>query len=327
MAYIPAYDDDEKDQPQQATAPAAGGAAPTGPVAAQPQQQQPAASKFVNFSRYLNANRDSAQNTANQMTAKADQEGAAVKQGVQQATATFQQSANATQPVQYVAPVGRHEQMSLDDGAAQSYGGPKALSDDAGWSDLQKRSAALQDRANIYGRSSGVGAGLQERAAGQYGSGARRLDQSLVGTVGADQFAGLRDRYGKLSAALTQANDASKATAAERTGEFETAAGTFKDEQGRRETAHEEYTARGAEIAAKGDPIPGLPPNVFDNMSVEEVQEVKAAIKLAMGSHSLFDPGPQAELERLIAWAIEKYGGKEAKPQFKYGYAQGSNPR
>jgi hypothetical protein len=195
MAYISALDEEDDEGRQTAAPPPVAGApvagAPVAPVA-----QQPAASRFVNFSRYLNANRDAASRTAQSISGSIDQNGQSVQNdlaGAQTAFGTAVQS--GSNPV-------------------TGYTGPTSLADNKDqWTGLQDRARGVQDSATATASSGGLGALLQDQNRGAYGAGNRRLDTALTGYAGADQFAQTRERYGKLSDALTQANDASSKTA------------------------------------------------------------------------------------------------------------------
>jgi hypothetical protein len=193
MAYISQLDEEEQKQPGvAATATAAPGVpAVSAPAAA------PAHSRFVSFARYLNANRDAAQQSANRLSDNLGQ----AAQGVEQGLGTAKQSFDAATSA---GPTGGYEQV-----ADAKYTGPASLSAQAGWGDLQNQTQRGQERADLTGSGAGVGALLQEGQQGAYSEGARRTDQALVGAVGGDQFAQVRAKYGGLSKRLASENDAS----------------------------------------------------------------------------------------------------------------------
>lgn len=101
MAYLPNYDDEDPGarpmpvSPGMAAAanpmfapPAAAAPAPTSPAAAGP-------SGFINFSQYLNANKDAATRTAGQVTGGLQKQGVAAQKGLQTAVAGFNQGVQA----------------------------------------------------------------------------------------------------------------------------------------------------------------------------------------------------------------------------------------
>jgi hypothetical protein len=193
MAYISAFDDEEEEKPAATAgaAPPVAGAAP-GPVA----QAAPAASRFVNFSRYLNANQGATNRTVQGITGSINQQGQAVQNDLAGAQSAFGTA------------------VKTGSNPATGYTGPSSLADNAEqWTGLQDRARKVQDTAAATASPGGLGAVLQDQNRGAYGDGNRRLDTALTGYAGADQFAQARERYGKLSSALTQANDASTKTA------------------------------------------------------------------------------------------------------------------
>lgn len=230
MAYISALEDEEEKAPQPGPvvkSSALTATTPAGPVAQQ-QQPAPTASRFVNFSRFLNANRDAAQNTAKQITGDISRQGDQVQNDTQKAQQQFGSAVQAGtvkyDPTTYGEAVqnGRTP-PDLQALSQAKYSGPGALSDNADWQQLNDRARKVQDTANATASSGGIGAVLQERNRGAYSDGNRRLDSALTGYVGADQFAGARERYGKMSDALNAANTASEQTAGQARGASEAA--------------------------------------------------------------------------------------------------------
>lgn len=193
MAYISAIDDEEEKQPGAApqavgasAPPIAGGTAP----AAAP---QPAASKFVNFSRYLNT---SGGGSNSNIAGDIEKQGQAVQNDLAGAQAQFNQAVTA----------GRNP--------VTGYTGPNDLAaSGAAWTGLQDRARAVQDSANATASPGGLGSLLQKQNPGAYSAGSRRLDTALTGYTNADALAQARERYGKLSDTLNQANNASVTTA------------------------------------------------------------------------------------------------------------------
>lgn len=210
MAYISAFDDDEEGKPAALTgvAPLAAGSAP-GPVA----QQQPQQSRFVNFSRFLDANRGAAQATADKISGDINKQGQQVSSDLSNAQQQFGQA------------------VQNGSNAATGYTGPKALSDNAQWQQMQDNARKTQDAAAATASSGGIGALLQEQNRGAYSGGNRRLDSALTGHVGADDFAKARERYGKMSDALNSANAASVQTADAARSATDAAKGQYDAEQ------------------------------------------------------------------------------------------------
>lgn len=206
MAYISALDEEDEDKPAAASPVVAAAGAP-GPVAAQP---VPAASRFVNFSQYLNANRGGTQRAAQSITGDIEKQA----QGVQNDLTGMQTQFRTD--------------VQTGSNPTTGYTGPKDLAANGQWTDLQGRARKVEDSAAATASSGGIGAILQGQNRGAYGAGNRRLDTALTAHVGADDFAKARERYGKMSDALTQANAAST-TAADTARDTTTAAKTAYD--------------------------------------------------------------------------------------------------
>lgn len=207
MAYISALTDDDERKP----APGAPGMAPIGepaPVAG----AQPAASRFVGFGRYLAANRDAARGMVDRVAKGIEDKGAAVQQGLASAQQQMQQA--AAPPTAYVDADQRAGDAPMAHDADQwaalnaQYTGPNSLSGTDGWDATQSNALAAQDEANATQSEGGLGA-----LTGGQTSGGRRLNSALLGAAGAERFAGLRERFGKLTDGLSAANTASMAQA------------------------------------------------------------------------------------------------------------------
>jgi hypothetical protein len=217
MAYISAQEDDRnrlqgqgsgRQQLGASSAPTLPGTAP--PAAGDPQQAQGAASmpapqtagRFVNFSRFLNANRDAAQGAASNIVGDVKREGDAIQGQAQKASTAFEQNARST-----IKPYVQGHMPSA------GYSGPASVADTSGWGDLQKRSQALQGTVNSFQTPGGLGAVIDQNAGtAQRNVGARDLDSALIGTAGADQFASARSRYSDLASKLKALDDGSKKT-------------------------------------------------------------------------------------------------------------------
>jgi hypothetical protein len=176
MAYFPKPEDDEQESPTTAgTSAIAPAAAPQAAPQAAPAPAAPTGSgRFVNFARFLDANRGAAQQTAGRVAQGVERLGGEARAARTQAQSEFDQ-----QP------------------------GAASLSGVAGYGAAQRTANAAQDAANATATGGGLGALMQRPG---YGSGLRRLDQALVGAEGAQRFSGLRDKYGGLARDLDSAN-------------------------------------------------------------------------------------------------------------------------
>lgn len=286
MAYISAIDDEEDKQPVPGVVPpVAGQASAPGPVA----QQQPQQSRFVNFSRYLDANRSGAQSTAQKISGDISKQGQQVGSDLSNAQQQFGQ---AVQSGSQAYTAGR----SMDDvraGAAKGYSGPNALADNADWTQQQERARRAQDSANATASTGGLGAVLQEQNRGAYSGGNRRLDTALTGHVGADQFADARAKYGSMSDALNKANEASAKTA-------DAARAATADAQGKYSAELKTREARAAEVKQAAD-----------------AQKLLADVNALIDARTADLPNPQHKSERVDY--LTKSGQLQKEIEARYG--------
>ena len=193
--------DDEEQKVQGQAAPAMAASFGPAPVAApapaspnpQPQPAAGSGSGFVNFDRILNANRDAATATAGGMYADAAKKGDVAQGKINEAknvydseNASFRAAGNYGGQYKSMADLGGMYQGAMKS-AYEAQQGVQALQSDAG------RQAVLE---NKYGKT------------GNYSPGASRMDAALTGAVGGQKFAGLNQRFGKLTQSLTDANAA-----------------------------------------------------------------------------------------------------------------------
>lgn len=188
MAYISAQqldeDDDRQSRGEAALSADAGGLAPAAPP--------PKGSKFVGFGRYLAANRDAAKAYADRQTSAAQAQGDAAQGALNTAQANFASLAAAPTTAYMDADERAGDSTPNWDAnqyaaANATYKGADSLAQTPQWQALQAQALQAQDTAS----------------AGPQGS---AFDKALLGSAGADQYAALREKYGKLSGALETAN-------------------------------------------------------------------------------------------------------------------------
>lgn len=232
MAYISALDEEE-DRPAQAAAPGAGSATPA--------QAAAPASRFVEFGRYLAANRDAAQASANRVAQGIEDKGNAVQTGLAGAQQQF--NAATSQPLQ---------SATTEELANETYTGPNSLADTSGWSGLQSQVADAQDAAQATQTPGGVGA-----LTGGQSEGGRRFNAALVGNVGAERFGQLRERFGRMADGLSAANAASVAQANTARAQVDSAASGARsrlDAQAAQQKADRDWYDR---LTSGYSPLPG----------------------------------------------------------------------
>lgn len=202
-------------------------------------------SRFVNFSRFLNANRDAAQQSAervaggiegqaNDLEPQIDAAQNTFNRGVQAGTPTLasawsgQKNGTTFEPaVGGYAPMGRNDVRALTNA---QYGGPASIADNKGWGTLTERAQRAGDSANATGTAGGLGA-LMGRRTG--------LDTALVGNTGADRFSGLRQRLGGISGRLREMTAASEKTATDAKAGVDAARNWAVDAQNRQDTSEQ----------------------------------------------------------------------------------------
>lgn len=249
MAYLTSIDDQNEEEGLQSPgaakpsiAPAAGGAAAPGGGPESAPVSSP--SKFVNFSQYLNANKDLSSKTSGQVGASltAGAEGARnsladtqeeFKKRVAGGSLTYggnQIGTSGVEPVYGARPtfngatsgvVGTYggEPMTPSEDARakskQTYTGPDSLSGVASYQDLAKKTADAQAKVGGTGTEGGLQTLLKDQygSNGDYSKGANSMDAALVGATGRKQFENLRSKYGGLTQALEGANTASAGVA------------------------------------------------------------------------------------------------------------------
>lgn len=202
--------------------------------------------RFVNFARYFNANKAGATATGNQLAGGIEKRGAdaqgqlqtrvgqfgeEVKRGMGAAGVTATAPVSAPpQPTSAVAPrtqpaSGGKAPPAIATTTPNSgptpppapretveWKGPGSLSEGAGWNELVAGAGKAADEAKQTATSAGTQALLQERMkSGTYTPGQSRFDAGLVGAASGDKFAALRERFGGLPKALSDAETASAA--------------------------------------------------------------------------------------------------------------------
>lgn len=199
--------------------------------------------RFVNFSRYFNANADGARAAGTRVAAGLEKQGQGVQSDLQKRQGAFQTGvtnalgAAATPlgtpatPAQQTGMGGQtptglkgSQTQGLDGkpnapppaAAPQNpvtWAGPNALSEGEGWDALVSRAGKAAADAAGATTSTGLQGLLQEgQKANVYGPGKSRFDAGLLGVSSGDKFAALKERFSGLPRALGAADTASVAT-------------------------------------------------------------------------------------------------------------------
>lgn len=153
----------------------------------------PRGSGFINFDRYLAANRPQAESLAAKLAGGVEDAGAGVEQDLAAAQGQFDQGLAAGRltydPMQLTA-------AKASDLAKRQYTGPMALQ---GLDDLAKRSTDVQQRAGALGTVAGRVATLQGlNKSPMYTLDQAGLDSALAGAAGGSRFDALKAKYGDL---------------------------------------------------------------------------------------------------------------------------------
>lgn len=155
--------------------------------------------KFVNFERYLSANRDAVDRTANELAGGIDREGAAAQSAIAPAVQGFMRQVDAAG----FTDKGIYTPEQHRAFASKTYAGPTDFN--KGREALQKQAYGVADRAQQLGTVSGV----QAVQGGRGGSG--RLDAALMRTTAGGRLDTLKSKYGGLDTFFdTQAADANR---------------------------------------------------------------------------------------------------------------------
>lgn len=113
-------------------------------------------------------------------------------------------------------------QQTLEQRAAQTYKGPRALSDSAGWDELGQKAAKTSREGALTKDAAGTQALLQEEKKGSgYTQGQSRFDAGLTQAASGDRFARLRDRFSGLSKSIADADSDSQVQSATARGAIE----------------------------------------------------------------------------------------------------------
>lgn len=155
------------------------------------------AQNYTNFSRFLSANRDTAERDANRLADGIEADGLAVERDLAQEQAGFADAVRAGTP----QGGGRYNPNARGPRPeAPQYAGPTSQAGYSGdrWGALEGRAQGVQDRAN----AASVGPyGLQGLMHGS------AFDAGLVGSVGGGRFSALGDRFRGLSGRLRAAGE------------------------------------------------------------------------------------------------------------------------
>lgn len=212
MAYISDQEDEEKQNQDPSTAAAGGifgsipgGGTPAGPSAPTPAAATPSSGRFVNFSRFLNANRDAASNTADQALGDVDQQAGQAQQDLYKDSNAFK--ANLVNPPRVPRHFGPNQAAPAALYAQPS--GPASLSETDPWNSIQAENQSVQNQGSMTTDPNGWAALLQSQGRGSGTSGGDRLNAALVNNVGADKAQHARDRYAQLSQTIQNLNDES----------------------------------------------------------------------------------------------------------------------
>lgn len=154
---------------------------------------------FVNFSRYLDANRGAAANTAQGLADEATAQGQGVEDRLNGAVSGFNAQAQ-------VAPNGRDAAGNI-----QVYRGPSSLAETQGaaYGTLLSDADAAQSHAGDLATESGVRTSLQAKQRAGYTPAASRFDAGLVSAAGQPALSDVASRFSGLSQKIRDANTAS----------------------------------------------------------------------------------------------------------------------
>lgn len=167
---------------------------------------------FVNFSRYLDANRNTAASQAQGLADSANQQGADVEGRLNSAVTDFNQNAQVAQGLgpggNLVDPTGA---------IRRTYSGPSSLAEaqGTGYDTLLSDAQAAQDKAGDLGSEGGLRTTLQARqGSSPYTAGASRFDAGLISTAGQPALSDAASRYSNLAQRIRDSNTASQDAAA-----------------------------------------------------------------------------------------------------------------
>ncbi len=228
---------------------------------------------YVNFSRYIDANKDVANSTASSVAGEVDKSASKAQTGLQAAQGKFQQgmqagspfattpramaaSAQATMPnpmarfqAQGVTPSTTTAEQARQRAGA-TYTGPTGL----GVSDqLRTDTTAAGKQLAATGTDAGRQALLQQQygQGGGYTQGMSSLDAALTGSVGGKQFSALRAKYGDLNGKLEGGERAAREQAANAAASTSTTASNYATQAADFEAADRERQRQAAAIEAQ----------------------------------------------------------------------------
>lgn len=166
---------------------------------------------FVNFSRYLDANRGAASQAAQGLADDVTQQGAGLENQLNDQVNDF----NAASAAGILAPTRRGYMASN----ADAYTGPQSLSQykSTDYNNLLSSADSLGSKASDLGNEAGVRTALQAKAGPAYSTGASRFDGALVNAAGAPVLSATASKYGTLSQRVRDADTAAGQTAAANT--------------------------------------------------------------------------------------------------------------
>lgn len=220
------------------------GSSPQGATQAPTSTGQPpqTGTGFINLSDYVNANKGSATQMANQLGAGVEKAGQDATKGLtdiqgqyaqQTSAGTVSPYGTATGPLarggtpdgrgsptpttsgwgvvnpmsgQTVSQPGDPTLQAAADTAKQTYSGPHSLSDLSGFQSVSDNARTASEQAGQLGSFTGRQTLLQDNAKGPYSRGSSLLDSYLTGAAGGQHFADLGKQYGNLPDTVSKAN-------------------------------------------------------------------------------------------------------------------------
>jgi hypothetical protein len=181
---------------------------------------------FVNFSRYLGANRGAAENTAQGLINPVNEQGDDVINRLNGAASDF--NAGAAK----VGGINPTNGALLDPNTQRSYTGAASLADAQGsaYDTMLADAQSAQDKAATLGTESGVRTALQEKqGASPYSAAASRFDAGLVSGVAQPQLSEISSRYSNLTQRVRDANTDSQAVGAAAKAQGDTNEKQYRD--------------------------------------------------------------------------------------------------
>jgi hypothetical protein len=216
-----------------APAPVAGGApAPQQPQA--PAQPARSGSGFVGFDRYLQANRQGAQNMATTVGDAVEKSGQEAVGALQGGTDTF---------------AAKSQGVGTGGAPPTTYTGPKTWEEagvDVG--DVTKKVVDASGKVSSLGTPGGVASLLKESYNGPTTAGGSALDAALTGAAGGQRFQQLNTAYGDLTQRLLDASGGAGKLYDQRVAETEAAAARYAVQEQDRRLAYQDELGQRAGV-------------------------------------------------------------------------------